>query len=131
MNKHVLLYIILILPILMGGSCEKRKFDFIGNAKLTKTVNVDITDSFSKTLIVSSSEIRKFLDDLPEDAIVTDVKIPSLSLRIIPRESNEVRLFSISGSITDEVSKKDLFSGANYQVPLIKPDSFLGINTII
>lgn len=132
MNLRKLLYFILIIPFIMGGSCQKRKFSFVGNTNLIKTVPVDITDSFTESLIIYDSDIRSFLDDLPDDAEVTDVKISSLSLKILPQTNNQAGLISLSATVDDNTSRENLFSVSEYSVPIAGATiPFVGVNSLI
>jgi len=127
-----LIYLILILPILMGGSCQKRMFEFTANANLNKVFAVDESSTFNMVEIVTSDEIRNFLDDLPEDANVTDVKINTLSVRVAPQAGNTVSFLNLGGEIRDFESSEVIFSPAEYPVPLVGVDyAFIGLNSII
>lgn len=127
-----LIYLILILPILMGGSCQKRMFEFTANANLDKIFVVDESSTFTLDETITADEIRKFLDDLPKDAKVTDVNISTLSVKISPQEGNQVSVLSLSGEIRDLESSELLFSPADYPVPLVGVDvAFFGLNSLI
>ncbi|MEE9431234.1 MAG: hypothetical protein V3V16_09350 [Melioribacteraceae bacterium] len=132
MKLKSLITLILVLPIFMGVSCQKKMFEFTSNVNLNKTFVVSEDGSFLKIQTISDNEIRNLLDDLPKDAKVTDVTVSSLSVRIIPQADNGVKFLTLAGSIEDTKSKDGLFLGAEYPVPLIGVNApFVGINNLI
>ncbi|MBK7980251.1 MAG: hypothetical protein IPK06_09705 [Ignavibacteriae bacterium] len=135
MNKRILIYILVSLPILMGGSCEKRKYNFLSKVKMNKIYTFDNNGSYEKFAYISESDTRKFLDDLPKDAKVTDVKINSLSLKIIPGNGNDVGIVKLSGQLTentDDNNPQFIFTGNNYPVPVSGTAAmFVNINDLI
>lgn len=135
MKKRILIYLLALLPIIMGGSCEKRKYNFLSNVKLDKIYTFDNTGPFEKFRNIYDSDIRKFLDDLPKDAKVTDIKINALSLKIVPANGNDVSLVKISGGIAESIddnNPQELFSGTDYPVPITGiAAQFININDII
>lgn len=97
LSKKGIICLLISLPFLMGGSCQKRKFSFVSNTNINTTYNVDETGSFTKIVVIHSSGIRKFLDDLPEDAVVTDVKINALKMSLDTRQGNTTTTLELAG----------------------------------
>lgn len=132
MNLRKLLYFILIVPFIMGGSCQKRKFEFTSNAFLNKTYNLDKTGTFTEFASVSDNEIRSFLDDLPEDAEVTDVTIKALSMRVTPISGNQISAISLTGLVVDAQSSEPIFVFEDYPVVLSAVNApLVGLNNLI
>ena len=131
MIKNII-FLVALLPILMGGSCEKRLFEFTSNAFLNKVYNLDKTGTFTEFATVSDSEIRSFLDDLPEDAKVTDVTVKALSMKVTPTSANTVTGLTLTGLVIDAQSSEPIFSFEDFPVPLAGVNvPFIGLNNVI
>jgi len=133
MNKKNIVYILLLLPILMG--CDKRLFKFQSNIDIAKVYTFDNTGPTRKSARIESEQIRSALD-LPSDAKVTKVNIETLSLRIKLNDGNEAKLLKIKGFIADLGDQRILWDVDQISPPIISPDasifgSKIGINGLI
>jgi len=132
MNLKKLLYFILIIPFIMGGSCQKRKFEVTANAFLNKVYNIDRDGSFTEFATISDREIRSFLDGLPKDAKITEVTIKALSMKVTPNSANEVTGLSFTGLVVDAQSSEPIFGFEDYPVPLAGVNfPLVGLNNVI
>ncbi|GBD92277.1 hypothetical protein BMS3Abin04_03012 [bacterium BMS3Abin04] len=133
MNKKNIIYILLLLPILMG--CDKRLFKFQSNIDLAKLYTFDKTGPTQESATITEEQIRSALD-LPSDAKVTKVNIETLSLRIKLNDGNEATLLRIKGFINDASSNTKIWDVDQISPPIISPDASIfgqkiGINGLI
>lgn len=133
MNKKNIIYILLLLPILMG--CDKRLFKFQSNIDLAKLYTFDKTGPTQESATITEEQIRSAVD-IPSDAKVTKVNIETLSLRIRIKEGNEATSLRIKGFINDASSKTKIWDDDKISPPIISPDytilgKKIGINGLI
>lgn len=124
-----LLFLVLCLPLMAWQmQCEKKKFPGVGTIKVDETFEVDQTGHFVEVEEISRDQVLDMLD-LPDDAEITEVNIESLSIKVIVLSDNMASAVSVSGAADLGGKTPEIFD--DYIVPLVAPNSFFGINTLI
>jgi len=132
MRKFVTSILILTLPFILG--CEKRLFRFVATIDQTSVFKLSSEHGdFEEMQKVTRDDVLGKLD-IPKKAHVTDVKIESLSLKVIKRPENEAPALDVSACTFDinkgDISTKSLFE--HKTVPLVGVDvPLFGLNALI
>lgn len=127
--RRIILLPLLVLVLLSWG-CEKRKFFFNVPLKLPPTFTVNDMGSFSRTEIITESDILAALD-VPDGAEITEINIESLSVRVEVLPNNQANALSISGLVYDlGQPKAQVFT--DYPIVLAGANApFVGLNSLI
>jgi hypothetical protein len=128
MKKLVTSILILTLPFILG--CEKRLFRFVTTIDQTSVFNLSSANgSFEEAHTITRDDVLGKLD-IPKKAHVTDVKIESLSLKVIKRPENKAPALTVYADVYGSRVPGRMFNPVT--VPLLGVDApFLGLNTLI
>lgn len=90
-------YLAFVLGALLMAGCEDRTFEYVATASPSLDYTVDQEGAFDETYTVFANSFNDELD-LPDDAIIGDVFIESLSVGIKELSGNEATAVKLTGS---------------------------------
>jgi hypothetical protein len=128
MRKLVTSILILALPFILG--CEKRLFHFVATIDQTSVFNLtNVFGQVQETQIITRDDVLGKLD-IPKKAHVTDVKIESLSLKVIKRPENKAPALTVYATVFGSNVPGRVFDPVT--VPLVGVDApFIGLNALL
>ena len=126
MKFRIITIIAISVPFLIGGSCSKKQLPGQSDVSINTVYQLDRNGSFSENESITSSQVRRFLDDLPKDAEVENVNIKALAVRIDAAQGNQVNTLKLSASLLESGAKNPVFSESNWPVPIDQEIPFVG-----
>jgi len=100
LSKKGIISLLFSLPFLMGGSCDKQKFEGIADVNQIVTYeNISTDRTTFRTATLTTSDIKRNLS-IPDDATITEVLIVGLGIRIRKNSDNTAETIRTSGAIT-------------------------------
>jgi len=128
MKKCVTSILILTLPFILG--CEKRLFRFVATIDQTSVFTLStVYGNFAEQQFIARNDVLGKLD-IPKKAHITDVKIESLSLKVIKRPENKAPAMTVSATVFGTRVPGRMFDPVT--VPLVGVDvPFVGLNALI
>jgi hypothetical protein len=128
MRKLFTSILILTLPFVLG--CEKRLFKFAATMDQTSVFTLStVNGSFAEEQFITRSDVLGKLD-IPKKAHITDVKIESLSLKVIKRPENKAPAMTVYATVFGTRVPGRMFDPVT--VPLVGVDApYFGLNALI
>ncbi|MGA9365378.1 MAG: hypothetical protein WBW16_13520 [Bacteroidota bacterium] len=128
MRKLVTSILILTLPFILG--CEKRLFRFVATIDQTSVFTLSsVNGNFAQEQFIARDDVLGKLD-IPKKAHITDVKIESLSLKVIKRSENKAPAMTVYATVFGTRVPGKMFDPVT--VPLVGVDApFIGLNALI
>lgn len=123
-----LLFLILPVIILLTG-CETKKFTVVGNINIDREFQVDKTGSFTENSTITAPDVNDDLD-LPDDAVIVDVNIESISAKIVALEGNQTNAATVNGKIQTGTTEFQLFNNLVISMPAGDND-YSALNTLL
>ena len=123
-----LLFLILPVVFLLSG-CETKKFTVVGNINIDREFQVDKTGSFTENSTINAQDVNDDLD-LPDDAVIVDVNIESISAKIVALEGNQTNAVTINGKIQTGTTELQLFNNLVISIPAGSND-YSALNTLL
>jgi hypothetical protein len=123
-----LLFLILPVTILFTG-CETKRFTVVGNINLEREFQVDNTGSFTESSTINAQDVNDDLD-LPDDAVIVDVNIESISAKVLALSGNQTNAVTVNGKIQTGTTELQLFNNLVISIPAGDGD-YTALNTLL
>ena len=108
--------ILILSTIILLLSCETRNFQVVGNVFIYKSFHMNEDDPFTKVETIYEEDIRKYLDDVPDNAKITDVNITAVGIRMIPKPDNKTSVVRMFGTLDDHEGSLPLFPDQDFVI---------------
>lgn len=120
---------LLMIIALLSQACEYSELTTVGSINIDQTFNVDQTGPFSQSSTITYNQVLQNMD-IPNNAVIDQVNIESISAKVIVLPDNVATAVSLSGKLQFGNSNPEIFN--DYPAVLAGADAPLaGLNALI